>query len=185
MKDYLFLRRPILAAVISAFILIMGGLSMKSLPVAQYPDLVPPSVSVSAYFPGASPEVIADLVADPLEEALNGLTDMWYMESTSSASGMMSLTVTFELGVDSETAANRVNLEVQSVLSSLPAEVQRTGVSVSSGSGSFLQIVTLASPDGRYDSLFLNNYTTANVLDARGGLGLFPHFRRILHAHLV
>ncbi len=166
MKDYLFLRRPILAAVISAFILIMGTMGMQSLPVAQYPDLVPPSVSVSAYFPGASPEVIAELVADPLEEALNGLTDMWYMESTSSASGMMSLTVTFELGVDSETAANRVNLKVQSTLSSLPSEVQRTGVSVSSGSGSFLQIVTLASPDGRYDSLFLNNYTTANVLEA-------------------
>ncbi|MDR0355780.1 MAG: efflux RND transporter permease subunit [Deltaproteobacteria bacterium] len=166
MKEYFFLRRPILAAVIAAVILLAGGLGLRSLPVTQYPDLVPPSVTVSAFFPGAGPEAIADLVAAPLEEALNGLEDVWYMRSTSSASGRMELTVTFKLGVEQETAANRVNLKVQSCLAGLPEEARRLGVNVISGGGAFLQIVVLASPDGRYDSLFLNNYASANVIDA-------------------
>ncbi|MDR1084187.1 MAG: efflux RND transporter permease subunit [Deltaproteobacteria bacterium] len=165
MKEYFFLRRPVLAAVIAAFILIAGGLGLKSLPVAQYPDLVPPSVTVTAMFPGAGPEAIADLVAAPLEKALNGVADVWYTQSNSSASGMMTLTVTFELGTDPEVAANRVNLKVQSCLSALPEDVRRLGVNVVTGGGAFLQIIALVSPDSRYDSLFLNNYAAANILD--------------------
>jgi multidrug efflux pump len=143
----------------------MGLLSMVRLPINQYPDLVPPSVSVSAVFPGASPDVISDLVAKPLEQALGGLPNLWYTLSTSSASGLMTLVVTFELGLDSETATTRVNQKVQSAMAELPEEVRRQGVTVSSGNGSLLQIVTLASTDGRYDSLFLNDYIVRNILD--------------------
>lgn len=164
MKEFFFLRRPVLALVLSALIVLMGAMCLKSLPVAQYPDLVPPAVSVAAVFPGASPEVMAELVAAPLEQALNGVPDVWYMQSTSSASGVMNLTVTFRLGVVPEQAVNRVNIKVQGILASLPDEVRRMGVTVTGGSGAFLQIITLASPDDRYDSLFLNNYVTANII---------------------
>jgi hydrophobe/amphiphile efflux-1 (HAE1) family protein len=133
--------------------------------VAQYPDLVPPAVTVTAVYPGASPEVVSELVAAPLERALNGVADVQYMQSTSTSSGVMTLTVTFSLGIDAEVANNRVNNKIQGALSGLPEDVRRMGVTISAGAGSFLQIITLSSPDERYDSLFLNNYATANVID--------------------
>ncbi|GHU31054.1 multidrug efflux RND transporter permease subunit [Betaproteobacteria bacterium] len=165
MKSYFFLRRPMLAWVIAILILLAGAVCMTRLPVAQYPDLVPPAVSVTAIYPGASPEVLSNLVAAPLERALNGIPDVEYIQSTSTASGVMTLTVTFALGQSTESIVNRVNNKVQGVLGSLPEEVRRMGVSVTAGAGAFLQIVTLSSPDDRYDSLFLNNYAAANVVD--------------------
>ncbi|NCD25711.1 MAG: multidrug efflux RND transporter permease subunit [Deltaproteobacteria bacterium] len=165
MRDVFFLRRPVLAMVISLVIVIMGVLALQRLPVAQYPDLVPPAVSVTAIYPGASPEVIAQVVAAPLEQAVNGAKDLLYLQSTCSANGVMSMTATFALGTDPEVASSRVGNLVQGVTASLPDEVRRLGVSVTSGSGSFLLIITLSSPDGRYDSLFLNNYAALNVID--------------------
>ncbi|GAU08621.1 efflux RND transporter permease subunit [Desulfoplanes formicivorans] len=165
MGEFFFLRRPVLAMVISLLIVIMGSLALQRLPVAQYPDLVPPTVSVTAIYPGASPEVISQTVAAPLEQAVNGAKDLLYVQSTSSASGVMSMTVTFALGTDPEVASNRVSNLIQTAQAGLPEEVRRLGVSVTSGSGSFLMIITLSSPDGRYDSLFLNNYAALNVID--------------------
>ncbi len=164
-KEFYFLRRPVMAVVIAICITAVGWISLGSLPVAQYPDLVPPAVSVSAFYPGAGPDVIASLVAAPLEQELNGVEDMLYIQSTSSASGIMNMTVTFALGVDPDVAANRVNNRVQLAVARLPEETRRMGVTVTSGSGAFLQIITLSSPDGRHDSLFLNNYASVNVVD--------------------
>lgn len=154
-----------LALIISVLILLAGLVSLRRLPVAQYPNLTPPAVTVSAVYPGASPEVVSELVAAPLERALNGVPDVQYMQSTSTSSGTMTLTVTFALGLDGEAAANRVNNKIQGALSTLPEDVRRMGVSVEAGSGAFLQIIALSSPDNRYDSLFLNNYASANILD--------------------
>jgi multidrug efflux pump len=165
MQDVFFLRRPVLAIVISLVIVILGALALQRLPVAQYPDLVPPAVSVTAIYPGASPEVISQVVAAPLEQAVNGAKDLLYLQSTCSASGVMSMTATFGLGTDPEVAGSRVSNLVQGALAGLPDEVRRFGVSVTSGSGTFLMIITLSSPDGRYDSLFLNNYSALNVID--------------------
>lgn len=165
MQDVFFLRRPVLAIVISLVIVILGALALQRLPVAQYPDLVPPAVSVTAIYPGASPEVISQVVAAPLEQAVNGAKDLLYLQSTCSANGVMSMTATFGLGTDPEVAGSRVSNLVQGALAGLPDEVRRLGVSVTSGSGAFLMIITLSSPDGRYDSLFLNNYAALNVID--------------------
>ena len=165
MKDVFFLRRPVLAIVISLVIIILGALAMQRLPVAQYPDLVPPAVSVTAIYPGASPEIISQVVAAPLEQAVNGAKDLLYLQSTCSANGAMSMKATFALGTDPEVASSRVSNLVQGALAGLPGEVRRFGVSVTSDSGTFLMIITLASPDGRYDSLFLNNYSALNVID--------------------
>ncbi|NLV23375.1 MAG: multidrug efflux RND transporter permease subunit [Deltaproteobacteria bacterium] len=166
MKDFFFLRRPALAIVVSVIIVVLGALALRQLPVAQYPDLVPPAVSVTAFYPGASPEVISQVVAAPLEKAITGAKDLLYLQSTSAASGMMALTATFSLGVDPEVASSRISNLVQGALAQLPEEVRRLGVSVTAGTGSFLQIITLSSPDGRYDSLFLNNYAALNLIDA-------------------
>jgi len=165
MQDVFFLRRPVLAIVISLVIVILGALALQRLPVAQYPDLVPPAVSITAIYPGASPEVISQVVAAPLEQAVNGAKDLLYLQSTCSASGVMSMAATFSLGTDPEVAGSRVSNLVQGALAGLPDEVRRLGVSVTSGSGAFLMIITLSSPDGRYDSLFLNNYSALNVID--------------------
>jgi hydrophobe/amphiphile efflux-1 (HAE1) family protein len=165
MKHYFFLRRPMLALVISALILLAGSVAMPRLPVAQYPDLVPPAVSVTAVYPGASPEVLCALVASPLERSLNGLADVQYMQSNCAASGVMTLTVTFSQGMDTETIVNRVTGKVRSAEGSLPDEVRRMGLSINAGSGAFMQIIALSSPDGRYDSLFLNNYAASNLVE--------------------
>lgn len=165
MQDIFFLRRPVLAIVISLVIVILGTLALTRLPVAQYPDLVPPAVSVTAIYPGASPEVISQVVAAPLEQAVNGAQDLLYLQSTCSANGVMSMTATFAQGTDPEAASSRVSNLVQGTLASLPDEVRRLGVSVTAGSGAFLMIITLSSPDGRYDSLYLNNYAALNIID--------------------
>jgi hydrophobe/amphiphile efflux-1 (HAE1) family protein len=165
MKQYPALTRPLIAIAIPLVILVAGVICLLKLPIAQYPDLVPPSVAVTAVFPGASPQVMTDLVAAPLESALSSIPDVWYMISTSSASGVMTLRLTFRLGLEPEVAENRVNQKAQAALASLPEEVRRNGLSVTAGNGSFFQIVTLSSPDGRYDSLFLNDYAQLNILN--------------------
>jgi hydrophobe/amphiphile efflux-1 (HAE1) family protein len=160
-----FIDRPLFATVVSAFILIAGLAAFRALPISMYPDIVPPSVNVTTAYPGASADVIAETVATPLEQALNGVEGMLYMRSSNSSSGAMQLTITFAVGTDPDIAVINVQNRVQAALPLLPEEVRRQGVTVAKSLLSFLQVVTLDSPDGRYDNLFVSNYAAVNVLD--------------------
>ncbi len=160
-----FIDRPLFATVVSAFIVIAGLAAFHSLPVSMYPDIAPPTVSVSTVYPGASSDVIAETVAAPLEQSLNGVEGMLYMRSASSSSGTMSISITFAVGTDPDLAVVNVQNVVQSALPLLPEEVRRQGVTVAKALPTILEVVTLDSPDGRYDSLFVSNYATTNVID--------------------
>ncbi|MDR3362344.1 MAG: multidrug efflux RND transporter permease subunit [Desulfovibrio sp.] len=165
-KPNFFLRRPVLSAVISILITLVGALALKSLPVAQYPDLVPPTVTVSAFYPGASAETISATVLAPLEVSINGVENMLYMTSSAaSGSGAGSITVYFALGTNPDMALVNVNNKVNLAQTTLPEQVRRQGVTVLKRSPSILQMVSLYSPDGRYDEVFLHNYMQANVVD--------------------
>ncbi|HVE48763.1 MAG TPA: efflux RND transporter permease subunit [Casimicrobiaceae bacterium] len=160
-----FIDRPIFAAVISVFLVLAGLAAMRSLPIAQYPEIAPPVVTVQAIYPGASAEVLAQTVAAPIENAINGVPDMIYMQSNSTSSGVVQIQVTFEIGTNVDQAAVNVNNRVKQVESRLPQEVRRQGVTVERGSSAFLQVIAVYSPEGRYDDLFTSNYTTLNILD--------------------
>jgi HAE1 family hydrophobic/amphiphilic exporter-1/multidrug efflux pump len=160
-----FIDRPLFATVVSAFIVLAGLAAFRALPVSMYPDITPPQVNVTTNYPGASADVIAETVAAPLEQALNGAEGMIYMRSANSASGSAQITVTFAVGTDPDIAVINVQNRVQSALPLLPEEVRRQGVTVAKTLPSFLQIVTFAAPDGRYDDLFVSNYATVNVID--------------------
>ncbi|MBR2504498.1 MAG: efflux RND transporter permease subunit, partial [Elusimicrobiaceae bacterium] len=160
-----FINRPIFSTVISLLILLAGIVSITMLPIEQYPDLTPPSIQVSAQYPGASPEVIADTVAAPLEQQINGVEDMLYMNSTSSANGDMNLLVYFKVGTDPDQAMINVNNRVQSATSTLPEDVRRYGVTVEKKSSAILQLITMYSPSGVYDTTYIGNYALINVVD--------------------
>ncbi|MGE5615488.1 MAG: efflux RND transporter permease subunit [Bacillota bacterium] len=160
-----FIDRPIFAVVISVFIALAGLAAMRVLPIAQYPEIAPPVVQVRAVYPGASASVLEQTVAAPLENAINGVEDMLYMNSVSSSEGVVNITVTFNIGVDVDKAALNVNNRVKQVEPRLPLEARRQGVVVEKGSQSFLQVIALYSPDNSRDDLFISNYTTLNVLD--------------------
>ncbi len=160
-----FIDRPIFAAVISLFLVLAGLAAMRTLPIAQYPEIAPPVVTVTAVYPGASAEVLEKTVASPIENAINGVPNMLYMSSNSSSSGVLSIQVTFEIGTRIDDAAVNVNNRVKQVEPRLPEEVRRQGVTVERGSSSFLQVLAFYSPDGRYDDLFISNFVTLNVLD--------------------
>ncbi|MBD9414148.1 multidrug efflux RND transporter permease subunit [Pseudomonas sp. PDM16] len=160
-----FIDRPVFAAVISIVIILAGLSAMKALPVAQYPQILPPQVSVSASYPGASAQVIAETVAAPLEQQINGVEGMIYQLSNSAASGAMSLSVYFEVGRDPDQATIDVNNRVQAALAKLPEEVRRQGVKVEKKSSDILQVVTLYSPDNSKDPVFISNYALINVID--------------------
>ena len=160
-----FIDRPIFAGVLSVVILAGGAIAYTALPVAQYPEVAPPTVVVRATFPGATPEVIADTVATPLEQAVNGVEGMLYMESQSANDGSMSLTVTFALGTDLDTAQVQVQNRVASAESGLPDVVRRIGVVTSKESPNLLLVVHLLSPDGSLSQLDIANYALQNVRD--------------------
>ncbi len=160
-----FINRPIFAFVISIFIMIAGLAAMRTLPVAQYPEIAPPTVQVVAVYPGASAEIAGQTVATPLENAINGVEDMLYMSSTSTSNGVSTITITFQIGADVDKAALNVNNRVKQVDARLPEEVRRIGVTVSKGSSAFLQVLAFYSPGERYDDLYISNYITLNVLD--------------------
>ncbi|HET6720952.1 MAG TPA: efflux RND transporter permease subunit, partial [Rhodocyclaceae bacterium] len=160
-----FIDRPIFAFVISIFIVLAGLAAMRTLPVAHYPEIAPPVVQVTAIYPGASARVLEQTVAAPLENAINGVEGMMYMASTSTSSGIATLTITFEIGTDVDRAAVNVNNRVKQVEARLPEEVRRQGVTVEKGSSSFLQVLAFYSPDGSRDDLWTSNYVTLNVLD--------------------
>ncbi len=165
MNSRFIIERPIFAAVISIFFILMGIIAMQNLPIAQYPDLLPPAIKVSASYYGASPEIIASTVAGPLEEQINGVEDMIYMSSVSSANGQLAITVTFNTGTDPQTAMTNVNNRVQTALSKLPAEVQQQGITVTKQSTAILLMITLTSPNKQHDTLYLSNYAQINIID--------------------
>ncbi len=160
-----FIDRPIFAAVISIFLVLAGLLAMRVLPIAQYPEIAPPVVTVRAVYPGASAETLEQTVAAPIENAINGVEDLMYMSSTSASSGLLEIQVTFEIGTDVDQAALNVNNRVKQAEPRLPEEVRRQGVVVEKGSSAFLQVLAFISPDGRYDDIETSNYVTLNVLD--------------------
>jgi HAE1 family hydrophobic/amphiphilic exporter-1/multidrug efflux pump len=160
-----FIDRPLFATVVSAFIVIAGLAAFRELPVAMYPNIAPPQIGVTTVYPGASADVIAETVAAPLEQALNGVEHMLYMRSNSSSTGTLTIAITFAVGTNPDISVINVQNRVQSALQLLPEEVRRQGVTVAKSLPSFLMILTFDSPDGRYDDLFVSNYATLNVID--------------------
>ncbi|HEY5777516.1 MAG TPA: efflux RND transporter permease subunit [Terrimicrobiaceae bacterium] len=160
-----FISRPIFAAVISIVIVLVGGIAMLRLPIAQYPEITPPTVVVRAIYPGANPKVIAETVATPIEQEVNGVERMLYMSSTSTSDGVMSLTLTFELGTDLNTAQVLVQNRVAIALPKLPEEVRRLGVTTTKKSPDLTMVVHLRSPDDSRDELYLGNYAFLQVKD--------------------
>ncbi|MFC0116517.1 efflux RND transporter permease subunit [Pseudoalteromonas xiamenensis] len=160
-----FIHRPIFAAVISLLIFIGGAISVWQLPITEYPEVVPPTVVVTANYPGANPKVIAETVATPLERAINGVEDMLYMSSQATSDGRMTLTITFAIGTDPDNATTLVQNRVARAVPRLPQEVQRLGVVTEKSSPDLTMVVHLTSPDNRYDMLYLSNFAEQNVKD--------------------
>jgi hydrophobe/amphiphile efflux-1 (HAE1) family protein len=160
-----FIERPIFASVLAVIIVLAGLVAAKILPVAQYPEIAPPTVTVTAVYPGASAETLAKTVAAPIEEQLSGIEGMLYFNSSASSNGQVTITATFEVGTDVDKATFNVNNRVQLATPRLPDEVRRNGVTVAKRSTNFLLVVALNSPKQSYDSLYLSNYATQNVVD--------------------
>jgi multidrug efflux pump subunit AcrB len=163
--SHFFIQRPIFAGMLSLIIFIVGAISMFQLPVSEYPEIVPPTVVVRAVYPGANPKVIAETVASPLEQAINGIENSLYMFSQSTADGVMTLTVTFKLGTDLDNAQVQVQNLVNQALPKLPEEVRRLGVTTLKSSPDLTMVVHLFSPDDRYDDVYLRNYAVLQVRD--------------------
>jgi multidrug efflux pump len=160
-----FITRPIFAGVLSLLIFILGTISLFQLPISEYPEVAPPTVIVTATYPGANPKTIAETVASPLEQTINGIENMLYMSSQSTANGVMTLTVTFKIGTELDLAQMQVQNRVSQVLPKLPEEVRRFGVTTVKSSPNMTLVVHLLSPNERYDEIYLRNYATLNVKD--------------------
>jgi hydrophobe/amphiphile efflux-1 (HAE1) family protein len=181
MLSRFFIERPILASVVSILIVFAGAVSIVGLPIAQYPEIVPPVVQVTAYYPGADPRVIAETVAAPIEQQVNGVENMLYMSSQSAADGSYTLNVTFELGTNIDMNTVLTQNRVSAALAQLPEDVQRQGVTTKKVSSALVLLLSVFSPDNRYDDLFLTNYVTINMKDTLsripgvGNIVLYPN----------
>jgi len=160
-----FIKRPIFAGVLSILIFIVGAISLLRLPVSEYPEVVPPTVVVRAVYPGANPTTIAETVAAPLEQAINGVENSLYMFSQATSDGVMTLTVTFKLGTNVDTAQVQVQNRVAQAEPKLPEEVRRLGVTTIKSSPDLTMVVHLFSPGGRYDDIYVRNYAAIQVKD--------------------
>ncbi len=160
-----FIQRPVFATVISLVIILAGLVSMKALPVEQYPSIVPTEIQISAVYPGATAEVLADTVAAPLEQELNGIKNMIYMYSSATSSGYLTIGAVFDIGTDPDQATIDVNNKVQRATAKLPTEVTKQGVTVEQKSNSILQVITMRSTSEQYDTIFVSNYALLNVID--------------------
>src|SRR5882762_9888619 len=165
MLSAIFVDRPRLAVVIAIVTTIAGLLALYAIPIAQYPDIVPPQVSVTTFYPGANSSVVDQTVAQPIEAQVVGVDKMIYMKSASGDDGSYTLIVSFELGTDPDINTVNVNNRVQVALSSLPQEVQRQGVTVKKKSSALLAVIAIYSPKHTHDPLFISNYVTINLLD--------------------
>lgn len=166
MFSQFFIRRPIFAIVLALFMILAGLLTVKQLPVAQYPDITPPTVMVSATYPGADASTVASTIGVPIEEQINGVEDMMYMSSSSGADGSYNLTVTFENGTDIDMATVKVQNRLSLAEPTLPEAVKQQGITVMSRSSNIIMFVALESDDpGRYDALYLTNYAKLNLVD--------------------
>src|SRR4051794_4957034 len=160
-----FINRPIFASVISIVMTLIGAIALFSLPIAQYPRIAPPGVSISISYPGASAKVVADTVAAPIEQQVTGVPGMLYMTAQMGNDGSYTLTVTFDVGTDVNTALVMVQNRVALAMPQLPTQVQNQGITIRKKTPDILMIVNFFSPDGRYDDLYLSNYAVINVRD--------------------
>src|SRR5665213_2900609 len=158
--SHFFIKRPIFAGVLSIAIFVMGLLAMFKLPISEYPEVVPPTIVVAANYPGANPKTIAESVAFPLEQAVNGVENSLYMFSQATPDGVMTLTVTFKLGTDVDKAQVQVQNRVSQVVPKLPEEVRELGVTTTKQSPDLTMFVHLLPPTGRYNEVYLRMYAT-------------------------
>lgn len=166
MLSKFFIDRPIFATVLAIIMVIVGLVTVKTLPIAQYPDITPPTVMVNAAYPGADAETVAKTVAEPIEEQVNGVEGMMYMSSNSS-DGSYSLTVTFENGTDLDEAAVKVQNRISLAEAQLPTSVKEQGVSVTSESSNIILFIAIEGDSDRYSALYLTNYAKLNIIDRK------------------
>src|SRR4030095_843212 len=159
-----FIERPVLSTVVSILLLLLGLISLFSLPITLFPDIAPPTVQVTASYPGANPEVVSRAVATPIEEAINGVENMTYMTSTSSNDGSMAINVFFKVGTNPDLAAVNVQSRVSKAINQMPQEVIQSGVSTQKQQNSMIMVPLVYSVDDTYDETFLQNFAKINII---------------------